>query len=187
MKVPKKILDITVESEPKSQPRPYIPKNGKPFYKDNGVKDLKAEIILRTQTYMNSNGVQKLEGIPIKLEVTFAYQYKGEDFHTARPDWDNLMKGVQDALEGVLFKGDNQVAWGAGIKIKTTKGPYLRIRAYSLEDVTDLLTEGDIFKALVLGKPVMGPFMAADYQDALDKYQTLQSQEIGHEDRRAIG
>ena len=63
-------------------------------------------------------GQPRIEG-PVKLMVTARFPYpqswpkKRRDaafWHMTKPDWDNLGKIVSDALNGVLWKDDCQVA-----------------------------------------------------------------------------
>lgn len=75
-----------------------------------------------------------LEG-PISLEVTFLFPFpkrwrkkdKIDKPHISRPDLDNLVKAIKDALNGIAWKDDAQI-----YSIKCTKsyssGPLISIK-----------------------------------------------------------
>jgi Holliday junction resolvase RusA-like endonuclease len=61
-----------------------------------------------------------LEG-PIGMDLTFIFprpksvpkKYgEGRQWHTVKPDRDNLQKSVQDALNGILYRDDAQICDG---------------------------------------------------------------------------
>ena len=58
-------------------------------------------------------GATKMQG-PIFISIGFFYKrpkrMKNPERHTKRPDLDNLIKGVLDALNGVLWDDDAQIA-----------------------------------------------------------------------------
>ena len=59
-------------------------------------------------------------GVPVGLKIDFLFEIpkswskskkESAKWHTSRPDSDNLAKTVKDALNGVLYDDDSQVAW----------------------------------------------------------------------------
>ena len=46
---------------------------------------------------------------------------EGRLMHTSKPDWDNLGKGISDALNGVAWKDDSHVYWSNVRKIYGTE------------------------------------------------------------------
>ncbi len=51
---------------------------------------------------------------PLRLELLFRLPRpqsarKSEVYPAKRPDWDNLSRGITDALEGVLYRNDSQI------------------------------------------------------------------------------
>jgi Holliday junction resolvase RusA-like endonuclease len=47
---------------------------------------------------------------PIWLEITFDFASKKRGCHDQKPDLDNLEKAVMDALKGIVYEDDAQVA-----------------------------------------------------------------------------
>lgn len=41
---------------------------------------------------------------------------RGDVLHTARPDLDNLMKAIKDALNGIVWRDDGQVCFSEAVK-----------------------------------------------------------------------
>ena len=63
-----------------------------------------------------------LEGA-LKVTVLFEYPVKrGYGYRTARPDCDNLAKSVLDALQGVVYADDSQVARLEVVKVNALRG-----------------------------------------------------------------
>ena len=50
----------------------------------------------------------KITEDPLKCEIVFTFKGKKE-FHTSRPDVDNLVKPVFDSMNGILYKDDSQI------------------------------------------------------------------------------
>lgn len=55
------------------------------------------------------------EGVPVEVHVTFAR-------HVRRGDLDNLLKGVLDASEGILFANDRQVTALSARRVQCESG-----------------------------------------------------------------
>ena len=84
------------------------------------------------------SGVQYIERGPIRLSVIFYMPRLGSHFgtgknsgilkpgapvyHTAKPDLDKLLRCVKDALTGITWKDDAQVA--VGLELKKIYGDY---------------------------------------------------------------
>ena len=111
-----KWIKFKVEHRPIAQPRQRFTKNGRP-YRDSHhpVHAYRAQIVTAAR---GAWVAAPLEG-PISLTVVAVMpRRKSEQWktrptpayrHTKRPDIDNLMKAVMDALNGVLYKDDAQV------------------------------------------------------------------------------
>lgn len=79
------------------------------------ITDFKAAVRLMVSEQMKSNGINPFDG-PLTLGVEFHLPRPkrllkkksptGEIPHLAKPDLDNLIKGLKDALKGVLWSDD---------------------------------------------------------------------------------
>jgi Holliday junction resolvase RusA-like endonuclease len=95
----KKFYDIHVRGLPKAQPRPRVVKDTGHIYTPNTAKDWKelvtAECMAHRQPEINE---------PVRLTVCFYFplpkRLNGKNFspHVSKPDIDNLLKAVQDAM-----------------------------------------------------------------------------------------
>jgi len=107
-----KTVEFTVYGNPIAQPRHRIAKNrGRYIPADHAVHEWKDRLRLMAQekkTYFDEN-----YAITMKLLFALArpksYPKKFSLQHTVRPDLDNLIKAVKDALQGVIYKDDSQV------------------------------------------------------------------------------
>jgi Holliday junction resolvase RusA-like endonuclease len=59
--------------------------------------------------------------------------------HTAKPDRDNCMKAVQDALEGILFRNDSQISSGQVMKRVAASGEQPHVAVVITEDAGEKL------------------------------------------------
>jgi len=76
-------------------------------------------------------GVPYIESGPVCLHV-WAYfpsrnpplkrGRRAKEWHTVRPDRTNILKAVEDGLNGVAFKDDGQVVAGAAYKLRCAQG-----------------------------------------------------------------
>jgi Holliday junction resolvase RusA-like endonuclease len=118
-------LTIVIPGPPSPQPRPrFSRKMGKPYYKDNGIVAYRASIVIRATIEARQTGWQRQTG-PMGIVVRFAILRPPSHFRadgSVRPsaamfppkragDWDNLAKGVCDALtdSGVIWVDDDQI------------------------------------------------------------------------------
>lgn len=65
---------------------------------------------LQARSYENFQAAMKDE--PIQIQVDFVFQApkkKHGIYKTSRPDTDKLLRGLCDALTGILFRDDSQV------------------------------------------------------------------------------
>lgn len=97
-------FNIQIRPKPKQRPRfaghAYTPKE---------TSDYEKEIAWE----IRAQGGEKVSG-PISVEMVFYYKnpknMKIPKRHTGRPDLDNLVKGVLDAANGVLWDDDSEVS-----------------------------------------------------------------------------
>ena len=94
-----KIMKMTLDIEPRPCPRPRF---GKRAYMPAEYVEYKAAIGLAVKSKCKTPTTDNL-----KLQITFRRKYK----ITSRRfgDIDNLVKGVLDSCNGILFKDDSQV------------------------------------------------------------------------------
>lgn len=70
---------------------------------------------------------RKYEGLPhagpVMLDINFYFEPEGKEsvLHVAKPDLDNLVKAVMEALTGVIYEDDRQVAVLGATKIKLSE------------------------------------------------------------------
>ena len=94
---------LRIRPKPKQRPRfssghTYTPKQ---------TQDYEMEIAYLVQNEMNKQGWSKFQD-HVSLTVGFYFKAKQEkEYHNSRPDIDNLLKSVQDALNGVLYRDDS--------------------------------------------------------------------------------
>lgn len=137
-----KVVELIVEGEPVAKGRHRMNTKTKVSY--TPAKTIKAENTIKAEwyrqvgkSYADYTGVVRMDLIfafPIRKSWTKAKKKEAlrRRYHTIKPDRDNLMKTVQDALNGLAYKDDSQVADGSTIKIWDTKG-YTKIRIEYLE------------------------------------------------------
>ena len=91
-------------------------------------------------------------GGPIHIDYTFAYaplksfakkmlaavqdDYQMV-FKSTKPDADNLEKSVNDAMEGIVFNNDSQIASHRTLKIYEAS-PYIEIRIKAIDTIVEL-------------------------------------------------
>lgn len=101
---------VFIEIKPKAAPRPRVTRNG--TYNPKSYTDYKKAIALISKTKF------KKSSEPLKMHIDFFFKIpkswskvKKENIphHTSRPDIDNLIKSIKDALNGVAYDDDSQV------------------------------------------------------------------------------
>ena len=103
---------IFIKIKPKPAPRPHVTRNG--TYNNKDYTDYKRVI---AQTYRARHG-KSLNTNPIAMKLDFFFEVpkswsnkkkENAKWHVSRPDTDNLVKSIKDALNGVAYKDDSQV------------------------------------------------------------------------------
>ena len=104
---------VDMRPVPKGRPRVY---HGRAITPGPTVR---AEAMVRTQVMaqMCARGMTAIEG-PVELSLSFEYAYpkswaawrRVPALHVSPPDLDNLVKLVQDALNGICWHDDREVA-----------------------------------------------------------------------------
>ena len=103
---------IALEIKPMAAPRPRVTRFG--TYNKREYTDYKEAIRL---AWVAKHKGPPVDG-PVAMQVEFLFskpkswsKKKKEEakWHTSKPDIDNLLKSVKDALNGVAYKDDSQV------------------------------------------------------------------------------
>lgn len=100
-------LYLRFEIDPVAKGRPRFTRAGI-AYKPKKTRDFENEIRFIA---MNQYGGSLVDG-PIKVQINFNFKpgkTVKRKHHTTRPDCSNLAKGVEDALNGVVWKDDSQI------------------------------------------------------------------------------
>lgn len=137
------MIEFTVLGEPVAQGRPkFSTVNGFPqAYDPAKSRDYKDYVRLAAREYAPA---ALLEG-PLGIAVT-AYRStpksfsnkkaaaaeRGEILPVTKPDADNYLKGVKDALKGVIWKDDSQVV-DAFVKKRYSAKPRIEIKIKQLQ------------------------------------------------------
>jgi len=134
------VYDFFVEGLPKAQPRPRMTKNGHVYTPDT-AKEWKESVSVGVM-----KNRQPVITLPVKLTVCFYFQFPKREKpliekpgyfrpHIIKPDADNLLKAVMDAMtDALVWIDDTQVyavsaeKWyyagehGARIKVEAGEG-----------------------------------------------------------------
>jgi len=97
---------IIIPIKPIAKGRPRF-SNGH-TYTPQRTRDYEAEIA----RYMEQAVIENdwiCDDSPIAIRVQFSFKSKKADFHTSRPDLDNLYKAITDAGNGILYNDDSQI------------------------------------------------------------------------------
>lgn len=112
------MISFTVPGNPVAQPRARITTRGKFAHaytpKDHPIHAYRQAIQLQAKAAMA--GRSPIEG-PICIEVTFSFQrpkshtrkQRERHLHCQKPDATNLLKGLEDALNGICWLDDSQI------------------------------------------------------------------------------
>ena len=110
-----KIFEMNINIKPVPASRPRVTKFG--TYIANPYKDYKATLkalILIDKTR------KEISEKPIFLRTYFTFEKpkswsqikkSNANYHTSKPDTDNLVKAVKDSLSGIIYKDDSQVSY----------------------------------------------------------------------------
>jgi Holliday junction resolvase RusA-like endonuclease len=103
-----------------------------------------------TMMYEAMAGLDPMDG-PVSLQLVAGFSMpksrwrkkvpRPTEWHTKRPDLDNVIKAVKDAAKGILWHDDSQVATLAATKmtLEQGRGPYLRVSVRQLSEDLDEL------------------------------------------------
>lgn len=131
-------IELTVPGEPIAQPRARATRIGghaRMYTPDNGVKSFKEACrIMFAQQHQGP----PLDG-PVYVEIRAVFARPKRlvwkkrmmltEWHVSRPDADNTFKAATDALNGIAWRDDSQIAWAVIRKVYAsgTEQPHTRI------------------------------------------------------------
>jgi Holliday junction resolvase RusA-like endonuclease len=128
-----KIIRITIQAEPTAKARSRVVFNNGKIHSFTPIKTKEAQDLIRLRCMRHQEQCFG-EHIPVKLTIVF-YRTKSkwlsrkETMPMRRPDLDNMIKLVNDAILGVLVKDDCQIC-SISAKKRWTDRPegYITIR-----------------------------------------------------------
>ena len=105
---------FTIPMRPKAKSRPRF--KGRRAFTDPAQRKWEAELKERARTLFKSKPWENKVGLWIEFYFSSKKRQKGcggvcecETYRAKKPDLDNLVKSVKDALNGVLYLDDRQV------------------------------------------------------------------------------
>lgn len=123
--------------DPVPKGRPRLSRGGHAF---TPLKTREAERIIQLMAQKQAGNQPRLAG-PIQADVLFVISKpkkpKDKNYHVVRPDLDNLLKLVLDALNGILWNDDSQIVQICASKryVNDNEKPYIEL---ILKDLTDV-------------------------------------------------
>lgn len=88
------------------QPKQSVRSGKGRFFIDPKKKKYVEDIKQEAQIFYGSEPTE----LPVCLDVVFYFNHKTKKgYHASRPDIDNLLKPLKDALSGIVYKDDSQI------------------------------------------------------------------------------
>lgn len=117
------MITIKVPGQPAGKGRPRFSSRGGSVRAFTPAKTVSYENLIALAGQSAMDGQSLIEG-PVQITVHANFQIPkswsqkkrtaaGSSFiyHTGKPDADNIVKAVGDALNGIVWKDDSQIAW----------------------------------------------------------------------------
>lgn len=131
-------VKFSISGAPKPMPRARVTKRG--TFNERSATKHKQDIGYIARDAFRKADTAAFTG-PVALTCTFVFPWPqsvsekakrlaGSHHHVQRPDGDNLMKLVKDALNGIAYKDDSQVCQALFIKM------------WGVEPATHIMVEG---------------------------------------------
>lgn len=111
------MISFFVPGKPVAQSRPRFARRGKfvTAYDAAPAKDYKSWVKSRALEAMQAAGISMISrDIPLRLQATINLakpksRPKRHTLPTTKPDCDNVLKGLQDAMESIVYEADQQI------------------------------------------------------------------------------
>lgn len=133
------MIEFHIPGTPVAQSRPRFTRrdNFVATYDAAPAKDYKSWVRMCATTYMKEQGIKMIpRDVPLALTVVIDLQKPKsapktrEIYPTKKPDCDNVLKGIQDAMESICYEADQQIVDVRVIKRYTTSEPGVHIRLW---------------------------------------------------------
>lgn len=95
----------------------FVRRTGK-FFANKKTKEFEKQV--STYLYNNYPEFELIINKPIFADILFCMprpKTVSRNAHTVKPDRSNLLKSFEDAMEGVIYKGDQQIIGGSTMKV----------------------------------------------------------------------
>jgi len=156
-------FDIVIQTKPVPQARPrfFVRHHGlKAFvgaYDPKKSKTFKEVVAWHAKIKAMEVGLREPCQDPIELEIIFQMgKSNGAPYHTKRPDLDNLVKSVKDALTGIIWKDDAQIIRLAAEKRYGQEMVVISVMSVVESTQTSILAKTSIDTGLVSQAHVVG-------------------------------
>jgi Holliday junction resolvase RusA-like endonuclease len=141
-------VELLLHAEPIAQGRPRFSSHAGfvRAYDPKKSRDWKSFVSDHATRAMREQGFEKPLDGPLRVRARFAFSLpksqwrkktpREASYHIKRPDLDNLLKGVLDACEGVVFHRDAEISRVVMDKITVAQGegPYVAVLFETLGD-----------------------------------------------------
>ena len=118
-------IDFTIPGKPQPKQRPRVTKRGITYT----PKETKDYEIFVQRCYQDQIGRKVVEG-PLKIILVFWLPKPKKPKYpmpAVKPDLDNLMKSITDALNGVAYDDDSQIVEARILKLYTPTEGYVSV------------------------------------------------------------
>ncbi len=132
------MIKFSVQGKIHGKARPRVTKNG--TYTPQKTKEYERLITYSYYSEYQNKYKPFFENMPLKMTITAYFaipktlknKIANNQYVTKKPDADNIAKIVCDALNGIIYKDDNQIAELIIKKVYTDENPRLFIKIEDL-------------------------------------------------------
>jgi Holliday junction resolvase RusA-like endonuclease len=120
------VIRITLAIEPVAKGRPRLARSGHTYTPPKTRTFENTVAVLARREY----GAREPLGGPLNVSMRFVFvpgKSVKRKHHTVKPDCSNLIKGVEDALNGIVWRDDSQIVQVEGRKLYDVSGGRPRI------------------------------------------------------------
>jgi len=129
------IFEFYILTAPKPKGRPRFARRGNFVSTYSDPKTKAYEQMLKTALSEKWDQLALPKDIPLKVEIVFYMQApkKRTSFYpTNRPDLDNLLKSILDAMNGVIFEDDSSIVSLDASKRFSDSEPFIELKLFSM-------------------------------------------------------